>query len=212
MNARLLLILAIVISGLFYLRAAYAGSAGQIYLLKPLTTLLIIFLAWRMPGSSLLFKRLILAGLFFSLAGDVFLMLPQDRFIAGLISFLVAHLFYIAAFVSSAGFQMTAWPLGAYLLYGALMLLLLWPHLGALRLPVLVYMAVILVMGWQGLERGLFLNTQGAWLAAAGAAFFVASDSLLALDRFRGQFPAATALVMITYWTAQTLLALSVGK
>ena len=49
-------------------------------------------------------------------------------------------------------------------------------------------------------------------LAAAGAAFFVASDSLLALDRFRGQFPAATALVMITYWTAQTLLARSVGR
>ena len=42
----------------------------------------------------------ILAGLVFSLAGDVFLMLPSDQFMAGLVSFLIAHLFYIAAFTA----------------------------------------------------------------------------------------------------------------
>ena len=34
-------------------------------------------------------------GLVFSLAGDVFLMLPKERFIAGLVSFLLAHIAYI---------------------------------------------------------------------------------------------------------------------
>jgi uncharacterized membrane protein YhhN len=34
-------------------------------------------------------------GLIFSLAGDVFLMLPKEQFIAGLVSFLLAHVAYI---------------------------------------------------------------------------------------------------------------------
>ena len=34
-----------------------------------------------------------------SLAGDVFLMLPSDRFVAGLASFLLAHVAYIAGFL-----------------------------------------------------------------------------------------------------------------
>jgi len=32
------------------------------------------------------------------MAGDMFLMLPSDQFIAGLVSFLIAPLFYIGAF------------------------------------------------------------------------------------------------------------------
>ncbi|NIW49240.1 MAG: lysoplasmalogenase, partial [Gammaproteobacteria bacterium] len=36
-----------------------------------------------------------LIGLALSLAGDIFLMLPDEKFIAGLVSFLLAHLAYI---------------------------------------------------------------------------------------------------------------------
>ncbi len=38
------------------------------------------------------------AALVFSLAGDVFLMLPTDRFVAGLAAFLVAHVCYVGGF------------------------------------------------------------------------------------------------------------------
>ncbi|MQB01909.1 MAG: hypothetical protein GEU78_16820, partial [Actinobacteria bacterium] len=45
---------------------------------------------------------LLFAALLFSLAGDVFLMLPRDLFVAGLVSFLGAHVCYIVAFQPSA--------------------------------------------------------------------------------------------------------------
>ena len=48
-------------------------------------------------------KSLRLAGLLFSLVGDVSLMLPNERFIQGLVSFLVAHLCYIVAFTFESG-------------------------------------------------------------------------------------------------------------
>lgn len=44
------------------------------------------------------FDALLIGALLFSLAGDVFLMLPGNYFIPGLASFLVAHVFYIALF------------------------------------------------------------------------------------------------------------------
>ncbi|MCB0156555.1 MAG: hypothetical protein KDD83_00360, partial [Caldilineaceae bacterium] len=75
----------------------------------------------------------------------------------------------------------------------------------------LVYMAVILVMGWQALARWLTLGTLAAGLAAVGALLFVISDSVLALDRFRGRFVMARLLVLSTYFAAQWLIAWSVG-
>jgi uncharacterized membrane protein YhhN len=188
------------------------GRRRLVYVFKPLTTALIILLALALtPTTPAPYKQLILLGLLFSLAGDVFLMLPNDRFVPGLVSFLVAHLFYIAAFTRGEGVNVTWWALLVYLLYGGLMLAVLWPHLGAMRVPVLAYMAVILVMGWQALERQLALGTPAALLAAAGALLFVVSDSVLALDRFRGRFAAARLLVLSTYFAAQWLIAWSVG-
>ena len=188
------------------------GRRRLVYVFKPLTTTLIILFALLLPATvAAPYKLLVVLGLLCSLAGDVFLMLPQDRFIPGLVSFLLAHLFYIAAFTRGVGFDLTWWPLLLYLLYGGVMLGLLWPHLGGMRMPVLVYMAVILVMGRQALARWLTLDTLAAGLAAAGALLFVISDSVLALDRFRGRFVAARLLVLSTYFAAQWLIAWSVG-
>ncbi len=76
-----------------HIRAEYLGPQYHVYLLKPLTMVFILLIVvqagW--PDFSR-YKVAILAGLVCSLAGDVFLMLPSDRFIAGLVSFLLAHL------------------------------------------------------------------------------------------------------------------------
>ena len=48
-------------------------------------------------------KRLVLAALAASLAGDVLLMAPS-LFLPGLVAFLIAHGFYIAAFSRGVGF------------------------------------------------------------------------------------------------------------
>ena len=80
------------VSGLLCIRADYRQSQRQFFIFKPLTTALIILLALLAPlPANADYKWLILAGLLFSLAGDIFLMLPRDRFIAGLISFLIAQ-------------------------------------------------------------------------------------------------------------------------
>lgn len=191
-------------------RAEYASALTQVFVFKPLATGLVIALVFPLAwGASDSYARLVLAGLTCSMAGDVFLMLPSDRFVAGLASFLVAHLFYIGAFTRDGGFtrgSATALPLAAI---GIILLALFWPFLGALRPPVLAYMLVILVMAWQALERSRHDSHDGAWWGAVGAVLFVASDSALGLARFRGDFPGSRALVLVTYYLAQWMIATS---
>ncbi|MEP0546805.1 MAG: lysoplasmalogenase [Rhodothermales bacterium] len=208
----LVLSLLVLASTVLLLRAEARGHRQKVYVFKPLATTLILVLALATPSPvSSVYQTFVVLGLLFSLAGDVFLMLPSDRFIAGLASFLVAHLLYIAAFHPAAGSAMSAWALLPFLLYGAVLLRVLWPHLGRLGGPVLLYAAALLVMGWQAAEQHLALHTAETLAALTGAALFVVSDSLLAFNRFVRPFRMAQPAVLSTYFAAQWLIALSVG-
>ena len=200
------------------LALALACIAGEyldlpvlIYVTKPLATLITIAIAVRATNPvSPRYRTLVTAGLAASLAGDVFLMLPGDRFIAGLASFLVAHLLYIAAFAGAGGglrSPASALPVGVFALA---MLATLWPELGALRLPVAAYVMVIAAMGWQALAR--WGRSPGAELAALGAVSFLVSDSALAVGRFKGPFDGDRLVVLATYWFAQWCIARSVAR
>lgn len=204
--------IAAAITAVLAIQGEYKPTRTQVYIFKPLTTILIIFMALLGSGvTTPLYKGLIIAGLIFCLGGDVFLMLPARYFIAGLVSFLIGHVLYIVAFVSDAGFQFSSWWLLPLAAYGGVVYSLLHPHLGNMRLPVIVYMVTILTMAWQALARWSLSPTSSALLAAMGAVSFVLSDSALALDRFRSKFRSARVLVLSTYWLAQWLIALSVG-
>jgi uncharacterized membrane protein YhhN len=137
-------------------------------------------------------------------------MLPRDRFLPGLASFLGAHIAYIVAFTSGVPRGTAPMLLLPLLAIAVPLLWLLWPSLGTLRLPVLLYTATILLMVWAAWARRWTVPSPGALLAAVGATSFLASDSLLALNRFWRPLPMAQALIMITYLAAQTLIALSV--
>jgi uncharacterized membrane protein YhhN len=199
-------------SASLHIRAEYHGPRYHVYLFKPLTMIFILLIAVqaKKPDTSL-YKVAIIAGLVCSLAGDVFLMLPADRFVAGLVSFLIAHLFYITAFTSGTGFSFSWRSLVLCIIYGIFLFNILSPHLGEMKLPVLVYMVVILVMAWQAWERWRQTGQSGALLAFLGAVLFVISDSALAINRFRGQYKSAQALILSTYFAAQWLIARSVG-
>ena len=93
----------------------------------------------------------------------------------------------------------------------ALLLRLVWPGLGRLRLPVVLYSATIFLMVWQAWGWRWVIDTPGSRLAAVGATLFMASDAVLALNRFRRPFRGAQAVIMLTYVAAQALIALSVG-
>jgi uncharacterized membrane protein YhhN len=213
MVASLALTAAAILSGAIYIWTTYAGAQTQRYLFKPLTTVLILLLALVMPAAvSPLYQTLVVIGILFSLAGDIFLMLPEKWFVGGLVSFLVAHLFYVAGYITRGGFQFH-WPLlMLFVLYGAILLTLLLPHVGDLRLPVVVYAAALLVMGWQATELWWVVRDRAALLAMVGALLFVASDSILALDKFRAHIPHRDMLIMSTYYSALLLIAWSVHQ
>lgn len=191
----------------------YAGPRRiLVYVFKPLTTLLILAIALQpATGAAGRYVGAVALGLVFSLAGDVFLMLPTDRFREGLASFLAAHVCYIAAFTSRTGFVADPVPIVAFATLGLLLLSLLWPGVPSrLRVPVVLYVAVILTMAVQATGQGLRIYDVSSLLAAAGAALFVVSDALLAWDRFRTSFRSSRAAVLTTYFLAQWLIALSV--
>jgi len=205
----LLTILAETSAALTIIAKMRESTRGE-YLFKPLTTVLIIALAVvaNDPISST-YKALIVAGLVASLAGDVFLMLP-DRFVPGLLSFLIAHIFYIIAFTHESSGMAPIWYVVPFILYGAVMLRWLWPDLGSLRVPVVVYMGAILIMAYQAANRWIETSQDGTLFALAGAYLFVASDSALAVNTFRGRFRGADFWVLSTYFAAQILIAWSV--
>ena len=136
-------------------------------------------------------------------------MLPSDQFIAGLVSFLIAHLFYIFAFTTGRRIKLSLTGL-PFLLYGTMIYMILFPYLEAMTLPVLVYVAVILIMGWQAFEQWNLSKNTFTCLAFVGAVLFIFSDSVLALNKFRESFEIARALNLSTYFIAQWMIALSV--
>lgn len=206
-----ILLLLVIISAAIHIRAEYHGPRRQIYIFKPLTMLLIGLLALLGQGAPPFYKVMIIAGLVFSIMGDVFLMLPTDRFVAGLVAFLIAHLFYIGAFIPQIE-TFRWWPLVPFAIFGAIIYLNLAPSLGNLKLPVLLYVAVIMVMAWVAWERWLQTGQSGALMAAFGAILFVVSDTILAINRFRAPFKTARFLNLATYFAAQWLIAGSVGS
>ena len=151
-------------------------------------------------------RALFVAALACSLVGDVLLMVPGDRFTAGLAAFLVAHGAY------SAGLWAQGLSVPAVALAAVVVALALAPVarrvLGSLsdrpglRVPVGLYMAVISVMLATAVASG-----NGP--AAAGAALFVGSDGLLAWNRFVRPLRGADVAVMVTYHLGQAGLVVS---
>src|SRR3954467_9277384 len=86
------------VSAVLTILASYQKRRLTLYLFKPLTIIFIIVIAIQPKHPvSAFYGYAILAGLVLSLVGDIFLMLPDEQFIAGLVSFLLAHICYITA-------------------------------------------------------------------------------------------------------------------
>ncbi|MBN1681323.1 MAG: lysoplasmalogenase [Anaerolineae bacterium] len=205
------LVVLVILCAALTIAASYRDSQRQEYIFKPLTTTLIILIALSDTDPiSTTYHVLIVAGLVASLAGDVFLMLPPDYFVRGLISFLFAHIFYIIAFTVEGDGTAPFWTIIPFVVYGVIILWRLWPDIGSLKIPVMVYITAILIMAWQAANRWLETEQNGSLLALAGAYLFVASDSVLAVERFKHPFRSARFWVLSSYFAAQTLIALSI--
>lgn len=204
------LVLLSIISALALLRAERLGYTQLVYVAKPLTMVSIAMIAvFAWPTVSPEYQLVILIGLGLSLLGDVFLMLPKDRFLPGLGAFLLAHIAYSAAFLGRLE-EIPILPFLPFVLAGLFVIRLLWRHLDRLRWPVVVYAGVIALMAGSAWAVAMTLGTTSAWLGAAGASLFVLSDTVLGFNRFVGQISKSEWLILGTYFPAQILIATSV--
>ena len=189
------------------------GLQNLHYLFKPLTMALAVLLVLQRAWASGRPQRgdwLLAAALLASLAGDSFLMLPGDWFLPGLGAFLVAHLFYLALFRQGQGWFPSRRALAATLGFAAAMFAFLWNGLAdpVLRLAVAAYVAVIALMAAQALGRASVLRDTGSTAVALGACIFMASDTLIAINRFVLPIPLASLWILSSYYTAQILIVL----
>lgn len=150
---------------------------------------------------------IMLAGLFFSWAGDVSL---EFSFIAGLVCFLTAHIMYIIVFFMTPGenviFSNRWYLILPVLIYGVVLVGVLNDDLGAMRYPVILYTMVILTMVAGAINRLKKVSRLSFWLVLAGAVLFVFSDSSIALNRFSFPFKLSGYVIMLTYITAQFMI------
>ena len=177
------------------------------FVFKPAATLIVIAHAWRRGEGMPRQRRWVLAGLACSLAGDVALLWPQQGFLPGLVSFLFAHLAYLMAFTRSQRLAARPAAFVAYAVVAGAILWQLWPGVPApLRAPVVAYVVCLAAMAAQAAALWRSGEARGAVLALGGA-LFVASDALLATNRFAVALPWASLWILATYWAAQWCIA-----
>jgi uncharacterized membrane protein YhhN len=191
------------------------GDRKQVYLWKPLSTVLVIvvaLLSLGQPSAVPAFTFWVTAGLVLSLGGDVALMLEAKRaFLVGLALFLLAQITYSVAFTLWNGFHPQDLVSAAVLLVLAVVIYLyLRPGLNGMQGPVIFYILAICFMVNRAISTffgDTFTLTQ-AWLLSVGATLFWLSDLVLAVNRFRHPFR-ANRLGLFLYYGGQLLIALS---
>ncbi len=158
----------------------FAPDFGASFLIKVIPALSLALAVARWPGLAGRARMTLLAAALLCGAGDVILDLDRGRyFVPGLVAFLLAHLSFIAHFWPRRLFASPRrWGVLAVLIFCVGMTVLLWPHLGGLRGPVLAYIAVITVM------VSAVLLSDAHPIAVAGALAFMLSDALLAWAKF----------------------------
>ena len=197
-----------------YLLSATAVLTGLLFdlqflylLAKPLLMITLLYYFVSATKSYPRWRFYVMAALVFSWAGDVFL-ISSDWFVAGLVSFLIAHVFYIIAYQKTGAASGELKPLDIikFVLYGVVLIWVIYPGLDDLLVPVLIYALVLLGMGvWAHKRRGA-TPASSFKPVAAGAILFALSDGLIAVNKFAFEIPAERILIMSIYMTAQYLI------
>ncbi len=190
-------------------------NLALLYISKPLLIpILLAMIFSSMKPFNSKFGRLIVTGLLFSWLGDILLMIREmDLFILGLLSFLIAQILYTLAFFSERS-RNNSKPYASVVLFGfiafyAAFMLFIQPNILKLSDPVLspavfVYSAVICMMGIAAALRKGQVSIASFRFILFGALFFIASDAILATNKFTTidvLYP--NFLVMTTYVLAQ---------
>lgn len=149
-------------------------------------------------------------GMFFCFVGDVLLMFNGSNFFMfGLSAFLLAHVVYIKVSSSFLQKDLTVKMISSsfpFVFFFAILMYLIYPNLGEMLFPVVVYGITISTFG-----AVAFLNyrskksIENLWLFV-GAFFFILSDSLIAVNKFYEPNEIYGVSIMVTYILAQFLI------
>lgn len=185
------------------------------FIIKPSITIsLMMFYAYQTQLNGRFAKRIFI-GLLFGLIGDYLLMFVDKNgalFMYGLIAFLIGHLLYISAFYldykwnPSIEKAATRIALIVFGVFCTVFYLLIRPHLGGMKIPVLIYAFVISLMAMMAVNRKSRVSTLSYQLIFFGAVLFLISDSVLAYNKFVNPFDGASLVIMSTYMLAQFLI------
>ncbi len=195
--AALCLIAAIAFAVLDWIAVAQDNQLLE-YVAKPATLGFLLLYAALGPHAS----WVLVAALVLSLLGDVYLMLPDALFPAGLTAFLLGHLAYIAAFHASPVGRLIWFVIVAVASAPLALRILRSVREPPLRVGVGVYMAAISLMVASAIASG-------SLTATIGALFFFASDAMIALRRFVTRFNGDQVAVIVTYHLGQLLLVIA---
>jgi len=202
----------ILVSACFAIYFGLYNERGLFMFFKPLTTILVIALPFFVPKHSYVtFGRMVVVGLVFCLFGDV-LLLFDAYFLFGLGAFLLAHILFSISFIQYMGFYKN-W-IAFLVLFGIAGVLFFWlrPDLGDLLLPVSSYVLIITFMAWQGVGLYVRERNNAHALMAMAVLFFMLSDALLAIAKFKTPFYLSGPLILATYWLSIGLIANATRK
>jgi len=150
-----------------------------------------------------------LLALIFSFLGDVFLLDKNDLFIFGIASFLITQILYIVIIVRQmekpTNFQKYLYAF-LYANYVVYLLGLLKPNLGALFYPVLIYGITIAIFALVATLNYVTKRTKISLVLMLGAILFIASDSMIALNKFHAIQEFYPVAIMLSYVLAQYLI------
>lgn len=220
-----ILVIAYIIIGALEVFAEATGNSTLRFITKPLLMpILMLFYYQSTKLSFSSFHKKILLALFFSWFGDVFLMFvfkSELFFLAGLGSFLLAHIFYFIAFTAvtdkgtEALLPKKAWILTPLIAYFVLLMASFFSAVPSeMKIPVAVYSATIAAMVAMAVNRYKRVNDKSFSLVMAGALLFMFSDSIIAVNKFLylGDLPFAGVGIMVLYISGQYFIAKGASK
>lgn len=191
--------IAVFFSGWLYVDAAYRGPTWQRWVFKPITLILLLFLALQAPMFNAI-GYLVVAGLCAALVGDALAMLQRQRMLYTLGAFFLSHLLYTIWFAGQLTFSFF-WPLPVTLLViGAIGLAVIWTRLEEMRLPALAFIGITLVMVWLAGEQWFLRPTDTAMSGFLGAALLLIGNIVWLVSHYRQRFRADTAIYAACYF------------
>lgn len=171
---------------------------------KPLLMpLLMVFVLLAVGWSADASVKWLVIGQGFSFLGDVALMLDGQVFFGlGIAMFLVTHICYLIGFFklgAREALRDRRWVLFVYPVFWVLANAALWPGLGIMRAPIIIYSAFLVTMALVSMSLSTSIGI--------GGTLFMVSDLLIGTTVAYGDFTGSGFLVMLTYVVGQGIIA-----